>query len=262
MKLMYWNTNGFIDFKTFNELLVEYAPDILFTSETSEELINNFKDEFDKIGYINQENPGCERVKIFARKNLYCELGIQNKFYTSIIVNNITIISVHLPSQMFHHLESLRDYLRKFRNKIDSEIGNSSEKSILIIGDLNVNPYEPALINFDGFMATNSIKARGKIKTIDSEDAREPYYNPSWRLYSNNMFPGTKKFPRPSGSSYDIIEFHLLDQVLISNKLKDSIEEDKIEIITSTSSYKLLNEQYNRVDYSDHLPLFYQFKTY
>lgn len=258
---MYWNTNGFKDIKAYQELLVEYAPDILFTSETSEELVNNFHSDLDAVGYIHKENPGCERVKIFARKDLSCELGIQNKFYTSLIVDNITIISVHLPSQMFHHLESLRDYLRKFRSRIDSEIGNSSEKSVLIIGDVNVNPYEPAMVNFDGFMATNSIKARDKIKTIDNEDAREPYYNPSWRLYSNNTFPGTKKFPRPSGSSYDIIEFHLLDQVLLSIKLKDSIEADKIEIVASTSNFKLLNEKYNRVDYSDHLPLFYQFKT-
>lgn len=261
MKLIYWNTNEFNEFNVFKELLEEYAPDILFTSESSEELVTNFQIDFDSVGYINKENPGCERVKIFVRKNLSCELGIQNKFFTSIIINDITIISVHFPSQMYHHLESLRDNLRKFRNRIDSEIGNSSEKSILIIGDVNVNPYEPAMINFDGFMATNSIKARNKIKTIDSDDAREPYYNPSWRLYSNNEFPGTKKFPRPSGSSYDIIEFHLLDQVLISNKLKDNIVEDKIEIVTSTSNYKLLNEKYHRVDYSDHLPLLYQFKT-
>lgn len=157
-------------------------------------------------------------------------------------------------------MEALRDNLRSFRNRLDTEIGNSSEKSILIIGDVNVNPYEPAMINFDGFMATNTTNGRKMIKSIDSSDGREPYYNPSWRLYSKSDFPGTKKFPRPSGSSYDIIEFHLLDQVLISNKMKDNIEIDEIDIIISTTNYKLLNKKYNRVDYSDHLPLLYQFK--
>lgn len=258
---MYWNTKGFIEFNLYKELLEKYAPDILFTSETKNDLISNFQNSFSEIGYIYQENPGCERVKIFIHKELSFELGIQNKYYTSLIINDITIISVHFPSQMFHHQEALRDYIRKFRNRIDSDVGNSNEKSIIIIGDVNVNPYEPAMINFDGFMATNSTNARKKISTIDIEYSREPYYNPTWRLYANSVFPGTKKFPRPSGSSFDIIEFHFLDQVLLSNKFKDSIIEDKIEIITSTKNFKLLNEKYNKIKYSDHLPLFYQFKT-
>ncbi len=258
---MYWNTKGFTEFNLYKELLEKYAPDILFTSETNNDLTSNFQNSFLEIGYIYQENPGCERVKIFIQKQLSFELGIQNKFYTSIIINDITIISVHFPSQMYNHQESLRDYIRQFREKIDRYVGNSSKKSIIIIGDLNVNPFEPSMINFDGFMATNSIKARKKISIIEKENSRETYYNPTWRLYANNVFPGTKKFPRPSGSSFDIIEFHLLDQVLLSNKFKDSIIEDKIEIITSTKNFKLLNEKYNKIEYSDHLPLFYQFKT-
>lgn len=265
MKLIYWNTHGFKEFEVYKELLIDYSPDIFFTSETNEDLFLDLSSTFESVGYVHIENPGCERIKIFIRNNLTCDLGIQSKFYSTIIVNDITIISVHFPSQMNHHMDALRNNLRRFRNIIDEEIGSSTEKSILVIGDVNVNPYEPAMINFDGFMATNSISARKSIKSIDDE-RREPYYNATWRLYSDNIFPGTKKFPRPSGSSYDIIEFHLLDQVLTSFKFREIIESDEISIITKTSNYNLLNnktyknKKIYKIDYSDHLPLFYKFK--
>jgi exonuclease III len=259
MKLIYWNTKGFIDFEVYEDLLIKYSPDILFTSETDSSFLTSHKASFNKIGYNLIDNPGCERIKILSHKDCNCELGIQNKFYTCIIIDDINVISVHFPSQMYHHMDALKYNLRKFRNKIDDEIGESSDKPILIIGDVNVNPYEPAMINFDGFMATNSIKSRKRIKSIDDE-VREPYYNPTWRLYADNIFPGTKKYPRPSGFSHDIIEFHFLDQVLLSEKLKNNIESDKISVVTKTDKFDLLNEKYNKVNFSDHLPLFYQLK--
>jgi len=258
MKLIYWNTKHTDQINPFLSICRNESPDVLFVSETYVEFIEENTKEFDSFGYSLIPNPGCERVIIIAKNNLEIELGLQSKYYTNIYVNGIQIISVHFPSQMNHHLDALRNHLLNFRTKINSEIGNSSETPILIIGDLNVNPYEAPMINFDGFMATNSPKGRTSIKNID--DRRETYYNPTWQLYGDNIFPGTKKFPRPSGSSFDIIEFHFLDQVLLSQKLKINLDKEQISVIKELREIQFFNTRYNRVEISDHLPLKYEFK--
>ena len=258
MKIIYWNANKNTEIKLICEMLLENIPDILFLSEINESFLNSNSLALKSIGYKIYPNPGCERVKIIIAGNTIISLGLQNKFFTSVLTQDgLYIISVHFPSQMYNHMDGQKYNLRNFRNNIDGIIGSSNTTPILIIGDMNVNPYEPAMVNYDGFMASNSLKSRETIKYI--EEYRETYYNPTWRLYTEPNFPGTKKFPRPSGSSFDIIEFHFLDQVVISNNLKNKIVIDELKLIKETTNFKLYNKRYNRIDYSDHLPLQYEF---
>lgn len=259
MKIIYWNTNKNQNINLLCELLQENLPDIFFVSEIDESYLTDNQHLLEGLGYRPFPNPGCERVKIIISIKLTISLGLQNKFFTHVIAEeDLNIISVHFPSQMYNHMDGQKYNLKHFRDKIDNLIGSSNTTPIIVIGDMNVNPYEPAMVNYDGFMASNSNKARQTIKYI--EDYRETYYNPTWRLYVESEFPGTKKFPRPSGSSFDIIEFHFLDQVVLSNKFLSKIISDDLGLVKGTANFKFYNKKYNRIDYSDHLPLSYEFK--
>lgn len=262
MKIIYWNTKKAEDLNRILELLIQESPNILFLAEVTPDLLTQKENEqkLKNAGYEYFENPGCERIQIISRIDLNINLSIQNKYYTSIKVDDIStyIISVHLPSQMFQHIDGLKKVIRNLRNTIDLSLGNSLEKRILFIGDFNVNPFEKPMIDFDGFAATNSINYRKKITHLG--ESLNPYYNVTWRLYSREYFPGTKFFQRPSASSFDILEFHYLDQVIISHKLKEELMKDQISIIEKTENFSFFDIDKNRIEGSDHSPIMYEFK--
>lgn len=257
MNLIYWNTNKINTVDAIIDICLTESPDIFFLSEIDDKIIDDSKTELSKINYLHIKNPGCERVKILAKDKININLTFQSKYYTSLIIPdlNLNVISVHLPSLMFQHLKSLKAFIREFRNEIDLNIGNSTDENIIIIGDFNVNPFDEAMIDFDGFSASNSTITRKKITHLGK--TKEMYYNPTWKLYNNTTFPGTKYFKRPSGSSYDVLEHHFLDQVVISRKLLADIKTENIKTINKTKSYIFNEDGKNKIQESDHLPLSY-----
>lgn len=260
MKCIYWNTKSINSIERILDILESEKPDLLFLSETSKDILISGETEFNTIGYENFDNPGCKRVLIVKNRTLKCGLALQNKYFTTLNIPDIDtyIISIHLPSQMFHTFKALKAFIRDFRSTIDIEIGYSIEKRILVMGDFNVNPHEDPMIDFDGFLATNSINSRKSIKNIDR--VASPYYNPTWQLYNRKNFPGTKYYARPSGSSFDILEHHFLDQAVISMKLLEDIQEEKIDVIEKTAKFIFFNFEKNLIEGSDHLPLMFKFK--
>lgn len=260
MKTIYWNTKNIKDLNPLIDIISDQNPDLFFLSEIDSELLEGSTKLLGNYDFHYVENPGCERVSILKKSTFKAKLHLQNKYYTSLEIEDLKtfVVSIHLPSQMFQHMDSLKGFIRDFRADIDSEIGQSQDTRIMVIGDFNVNPYEKPLIDFDGFGATNSTMARTKINHLTKEITT--YYNPTWQLYNRVKFPGTKHFRRPSGSSYDIIEFHYLDQVVISQMLNSDLDSYKIDVIEKTGATIFYNETKNKTEISDHLPLLYEFK--
>jgi hypothetical protein len=111
------------------------------------------------------------------------------------------------------------------------------------------------LFSFRFFLVNILLKRIGR-----NGHKRATYYNPTWQLYIKKSFPGTIYYPRPSGASYDGLEFHFLDQVIMSQKLMEDIVDEKIDTISETPNFSFLDKKSNRVAVSDHLPLIFEFK--
>jgi exonuclease III len=260
MTIVYWNTKNNNTLDRIVDILLCKDVDVIFLSEIDKEVIETNIDSLTKYGYEYFENPGCKRVIIIKKISFEIELKQQNYYYTVVkeVKNDINIISIHSPSQMYQNMKALKEFIRDFRNTIDSEIGSSLDKKIIVIGDFNINPHEEAMIDFDGFLATNTTRGRQTITHLKKQ--RTTYYNPTWQLYSRTNFPGTKAFQRPSASVYDVLEHHFLDQVVISQNLLSSIFEDSIEVVENTDDFVFFDEAKNSTLGSDHLPLLYKFK--
>lgn len=260
MKFIYWNKKKIDAFNRIIDIVQKEKPSLFFLSEFNLEYFGGKESKLLEQGYELYDNPGCKRVSILKRVGFEVELSLQNKYYTTVRIkkDNLYVVSLHLPSQMWQSMASLKEYLRDLRFALDEEIGSSADTKILLIGDFNVNPYESPMIDYDGFVSTNSTKAKHTISY--NGKSRTTYYNPTWELYSRTNFPGTKQFSRPSASSYDVLEFHFLDQVVISQKLLMSIAEHKIDIIEETENYTFFNHVSNKIEGSDHLPITYKIK--
>ncbi len=259
MKVIYWNTKDTTDIDRIIDIVQHESPELFFLSEIDEDLLSNNKAKLKGVGYVHYLNPGCDRVSIIKKIDLKINLELQDTYYTTLKIRalDLYILSIHMPSQMYRHTDTIKEVFRDFRANIDYEIGGSLEKKILIIGDFNVNPHEDAMIAYDGFLAANSINSRKTIGRITKN--KTTYYNPTWQLYNRKHFPGTKYFERPSGSSNDILEFHYLDQVVLSQLLLSSIQNEEIKVIENTPNFSFLCNKKNSVVGSDHLPLSYQF---
>lgn len=258
MKIIYWNTNKIEELLQIVDICNSEDPDVFFLSEIDKNRLEKETELLDQNNYFYLSNPGSARVSIIVRKGLSIELGLQNKYYTNVRLPefDLDLISLHLPSQMFQHFDGLKEFIRDFRKDIDLNIGIPNEKRILLIGDFNVSPFDKPMIDFDGFSATNSLNSRQTITHLGKNKAL--YYNPTWKLYSNTDFPGTKYFKRPSASSYDILEHHFLDQVVISTKLSRELKKEEIKVIEKSKKYTYYNIGSNVVLESDHLPLSYE----
>jgi len=260
MRFIYWNTKKNSDASVILEILNEEFPDVLFLSETEESLILNILSQLDSINYKHFENPGCDRIKIIARKNLNVSLSKQSTYYSALrdSENDVTIVSVHLPSQLYQNIDGLKGFMRDFRHEIDQEIGSSVNDNIILIGDFNINPFDKPMIDFDGFSASNSKTL--KKESVHLSKRKSLYYNPTWMLYAKNNFPGTIYYRRPSAFSYDVLEHHFLDQVLLSYNMSQNIFSEKISILEKTTHHTFFDATSNSIKLSDHLPLIYEYK--
>jgi len=260
MKCIYWNTKGTSNLLSILDIIKQESPDILFLSETLEETLTANVEELNKMEYEHFSNPGCDRIVIIKKKDLELKLGRQSTYYSALKDDKakVNIISVHFPSQMFNHIDGLKSFIRDFRNEIDAKIGSSLSENIMIIGDFNVNPFETPMIDFDGFSASNTINLKGEVSHLERKKAL--YYNPTWLLYRKNHFPGTKYFKRPSGSSFDILEHHFLDQVVLSFHMSKKLKFENIDVLEKTRGFSFFDTKKNKVTISDHLPLIYEFK--
>lgn len=249
MKIIFWNCNLKDSEDIINDIVISEVPDIIILAEVN----NNYEGEI--INYTKVPNVGCSRIDVYAKNNTSLSLGLQNTYYTGIYLGdyNINLIGVHFPSQMYQSFDGIKKVIRKFKESIQRDIGFSSKENIVFIGDFNVSPYDPPMIGFDGLAATNSLSSRFKKKHLG--ESTEFYYNPTWKLYNESGFPGSFNYSRPSATSFDIIENHLLDQVVVSKLFIDNFNKFEVSLIKNTNNYSYFSLASSKILISDHLPL-------
>ncbi len=262
MKIIYWNTKKNCNVAPLREILKTEEPSILFLSEFNEKLNNYIKLDISQFGYEHLETPGCKRIIVLVHDSVKVNLCIQESFFTMLSMQyfneKVNIFGVHFPSQLFKGFDELKSILRDFRVKVDKYAGDSLYACNLLIGDFNSNPFESPLLGFDGFRASNSNMVRETI--IRNEGRGSTYINPTWQLYARFNCPGTIRYNRPSASSFDILEWHYLDQVLISHKLNKILAEYNVSIIEKVGALEFLDSRKAKVLFSDHLPIKFEFR--
>lgn len=169
----------------------------------------------------------------------------------------ITLALVHLWSRRSVEPEEAADLATRIARKIDDvETRLRHHRRTVVLGDLNMNPFDGGLVSAEAFHAVmdRRIASRGSRDVKGME--RPMFYNPMWGRMGDTSVgpPGT--FHRSKGGVRELF-WHTIDQVLLRPDLVDRFDAESLQIVTDIGPRSLLGPSGapDARACSDHLPL-------
>lgn len=289
IECLFWNIKDTYNNERF-DLLNTYAKnsDIIILAEAQNAIINHRINNFSLVQPY--QTSGREWIKIFVKNGSSTKFQltrVEELFKKRVCVvrlkintkKDLFIVGVHLNSKT--GIDEKTQLL--LNNKASQEIHDffqTNHNRAIIVGDFNHNPFESILNSSFTF---NSIPNREIIKRLEHRiylrKRKVLFYNPMWNFIGDHDFQtnqerinGTYFFREDRHKTIDQLHWNLLDQVLVSKPIIDSINPQDIQIITgynngtqninlADSSFFALTKSYLNPDYSDHLPIKFSIDT-
>lgn len=172
---------------------------------------------------------------------------------------DIILVAVHLSSKMYQDsqdqaLASTR--IARIIEETEQQIGHTRT---IIVGDLNMNPFEGGVAGAEALHAVMSKGVARRGGRVVGGENRNFFYNPMWSMLGDNS-------PGPPGTYYysssKQVEFfwNMFDQVLLRPELLPYFQEDALEILVKIGDASLLsdNDIPSKSVGSDHLPVLFR----
>jgi len=204
----------------------------------------------------------CEHLRFFTKfDSRFLEPTFENarisiRRLTLPARKDILIAAAHLPSRLFHSAESLAQECVILGGYIQTEEEIVGHKRTILMGDLNVNPFESGVVGTSGLHAvlSRSVAARGSRIVQDRE--HHFFYNPMWSHFGDreDCPPGTYYYDRAEAVNY---YWHVYDQVLLRPDLLEGFSGESLRVLTTAGETNLLDlaGRPDKANASDHLPI-------
>src|SRR2546428_6717218 len=170
--------------------------------------------------------------------------------------NEILIAAAHLPSRIHFSEASLELECVFFAREVEKQEQIVGHKRTVVLGDLNVNPFEKGLVGAEGFHAVMSrdVALRGR-RTVQGREYHF-FYNPMWSYFGDrpNGPPGTYYYEKADPVNYF---WNMFDKVLLRPDLVQNFDSDQVRELTKAGATSLLGSggRPDKVGASDHLPV-------
>lgn len=173
---------------------------------------------------------------------------------------NFLLIPIHFPSRIYASVTKQKDisvHFKKYIEAVEKKINLPS----LVVGDFNMNPFEPGMLHQEGFHAlpTQLLDSRIEYYTIPYKT----FYNPTWQKFGDYEIVNERFKLRPGGTFYfensnDLNYYwYIFDQVIMRKEIVQQFSFKDFKIVTGINENAefLTNNIPNSETYSDHLPL-------
>jgi len=183
--------------------------------------------------------------------------GVAIRHYQMPLGASILLVAAHLSSKLWKKTEEqILASTRVARYVRDAE-ANVGHSRTIIVGDLNMNPFEIGVVGSEGLHAVmdRKIAAAGS-RTVHGEECAF-FYNPMWSTFGDldSTPPGTYFYDNSGGE----VNFYwnVFDQVLLRPALLDYMTPNSVNVVTELQGVSLLTDagHPNGKDMSDHLPI-------
>lgn len=265
MRFLFWNTNKKQIPGLIAQLTEQFKIDVLALAE-NEIPINLL------LKSVNEHNTGpetftspfnpSERITVLCKlpndsiRPLADEGGVSVRHVVPPLGEDIILVIAHLPSKLYKNdqdqaFNSVR--IVRMIEEYERKLGHSRT---VVVGDFNMNPFEPGVVAADTFHAVMSRQIAAKGSRMVDRQQRRFFYNPMWSRMGDHTKgpPGTYHY----GSGGQICYFwNTFDQVLVRPELLRSFNDDDLHVVTKIGQINLFTDS-NLPDTnvaSDHLPL-------
>lgn len=260
MTLVFWNTKKLRDLSRLARLVDFYDVDILLLAE--------FDAPIAEVSRMLSAGPSvysyalglCERIQVYSRLPFDSITPTFEADRLTIrrvappIGLDFLLACVHFPSK--NHWDPSSQVLEcsGLIRAIEEEEGRHGHSRTLLLGDFNMNPFEPGVVGSRGLHATMS-------RTIASEGGREVqgsyygyFYNPMWGRFGDSTEgpPGTYYYRRAEHLCYF---WNIFDQCLVRPDLLYAFDDSMLKVLTSDGSAPLVSAPKGIPSVSDHLPI-------
>lgn len=206
------------------------------------------------------------RVKIYSRLSRFVKPvmdfpGVAIRRLMLPVGNDVLFVAAHLPSKLYQTEHDQLFACTRLAKAIDEAESRVRHTRTLIIGDLNMNPFECGVLGADGIhgVSDRRIAARG-MRRVAGKDCRF-FYNPMWN-YLGDAPPGP-----PGTYFYDTgrqinTYWNIFDQVLFRPELLDAFSDENLQVLTEVDTTSLATQSGRPDDNigSDHFPILLSLK--
>ncbi len=173
--------------------------------------------------------------------------------------SSFLLMGAHLPSKL--HSDDYDGFQKGslFKREIENIEDRVDCRNTIVIGDLNMNPYERGVVSIEGLNSLMDQKVVSRpIRRVEGRPSRL-FYNPMWSLLGDRSSGPSGSYYRSSGNNSTC--WQMLDQVLVRPEVLEKVSLEKVEILDriGTTSLLSINLIPDKRRYSDHLPLIVNF---
>ncbi len=172
----------------------------------------------------------------------------------------LLIVAAHLSSRLHRTEEDLSHLATRSRSQIEESEKKVGHKRTVIVGDLNMNPFDSGVVSSEGLHGVMDKRiAERRSRTVNGE-VRHFFYNPMWSRFGDESFGPSGTYYYDSSSPTNRF-WNIFDQVLIRPELLPNFRNEELRIITEVNSRSLMKAN-GRPDtsVSDHFPLLFRLK--
>lgn len=264
LRFAFWNINKKPLGKLISKLVDENESDILI-------LIENEMKPHKVVNCLNKNNRNGkfsiplnfnEKIVLFSRfpSRWVRPLSDEGRYSIKKLIHPLCketiFVIAHLPSKLYADESDQFANAIRLRQDIDQLENKDGHERTIIIGDLNMNPFDKGVVAADAIHGVMDKAIAAKVARQVNGVRQKFFYNPMWKFMGDDSDgpPGSYFYNTTGQISYF---WNTFDQVLIRPSLIKSLLSEELKIITKIGDQSLLTEG-GRPDPSigsDHLPI-------
>ncbi len=266
---LFWNLKRKLLEKLVANLALRYQVDVIMLAECSiePEVLLRTLNPPGSYDYHYAPGIGCRKVEIFTRfpgdfiRPRYEEDRLTIRHLKLPGLTDVLLAVTHFPSKLYwsdsdQAFECVR--LANSIRSLESDVGHSRT---VLVGDLNMNPFEDGVVSAIGLHGVMSRTIAEKRKRTVGGTEYPFFYNPMWGLFGDATPgpPGTYYYSR---SEPRVFFWNMFDQVLIRPDLLHRFSNEDLEIVESDGDTSFISRRGvpDTNVASDHLPIFFRLR--
>ncbi len=257
----FWNVNANVPAEMIIALAQEWDVDILVLAECQADPEFLVKlNESERRYYPDPGESNRLTILTLFRSDLQCLVrdspGVAIRHYGLADEQSFLMAAVHLDSKLWRNTEDQVFAAVELANEIREAEDRFGHTRTIVIGDLNMNPFESGVVGSLGLHGVMDRRiAAGESRMIRGK-SHKFFYNPMWSKFGDADESPAGTYFYNSGSEVNYF-WNVFDQVLVRPALLSSLPQDCVSIVTRVRGVSLLTDR-GRPDQStasDDLPI-------